>query len=87
MKKLTLLMTLLAVIAFTGCVARSHITVGPATASSWVEAHEWKDANFWAKDGRVGSTLGFLSSEVSGAWDKCEGLSVGASVSWAKPAE
>lgn len=84
MKKVTLLGSLLAVFTLTGCVARSHLTVGPVTAGSWVSAHEWQPADFWAKDGKVGSTLGFVSSEVSSSWGKCEKLSFGASVSWAE---
>jgi len=68
----------------TGCTASSHLTVGPLKADSWVQAHEWRDAEFHCEDGRIGSTLGFLSSEVGGEWSKCEEVSVGAGISWAK---
>ena len=65
-----------------GCVASSHMTLGSATAHSSVAAHEWRDTDFYAEDGKVGSTLGFLSSEVGVGWNQCEEMSIGASISW-----
>ncbi len=72
------------VLVMTGCVAGSRIELGPVKVGSWVQAHEWKPAKFYAKDGAVGSTLGFLSSEVNGEISKCEGFGVAARVSWDK---
>ncbi len=71
----------LAIVA-SGCVASSHLTLGPANVQSSAATHEWRDANFYAEDGKVGSTLGFFSSEVAVDWRECEELSTGLSLSW-----
>lgn len=82
--KILSLIVLALVVAISGCKAQSHLTVGPATLQSSASAHEWRDTDFYAEDGKIGSTLGFLSSEIGGKLGECEELSFGAGISWAK---
>ncbi len=82
-KTVGVVLVALFMVVLTGCVSGSHLTVGPVTAQSSVAAHEWKDPSIYAEDGKVGSTFGCFSSEMSIATsDECKGLGLGASVTW-----
>lgn len=81
MKK-TLLCLAVLVVAVSGCVASSHMTVGPATVQSSVATHEYRAPAFYVEDGKMGSTLGFWSSEVGVAVGECTEASLGGSISW-----
>ena len=84
MRKVLILCGLLAMVALSGCIAGSHIQFGPMGAKSSVAAHEWREADFYCEDGRLGSTFGFLSSEIAVSWDKCTETSIGAYCTWDK---
>lgn len=78
---------ILSVIIIAGCTSGSHLTLGPGHAESSVSAHEWRDAAFVSgeqegKGSCVGSTFGFLSSELCGEWRECNEASIGLYSNW-----
>ena len=83
MKKCAGLLTIvIACISLWGCTGKSHVGMGPLYVQSKASIHEWEDADFQVGEGRIGSTLGFLSSEASVEWRGSLSLSMGASLSW-----
>ncbi len=69
-------------VIITGCRAGSQVTVVNVSASSFVEAHEWQDGDFYCENGKLGSTYGFLSSEIALSLNAGGGASIGAFVNW-----
>lgn len=73
------------VLVISGCSTGSHLTFGPATVSSRVGAHEYREPKFYFNpndSGYVGSTLAWFSSEVGGKLHSCNSVDLSLWVNW-----
>lgn len=88
MKKVFAIVALMLFVAATGCQMGSHLELGAVYTSSEVSVHEWKEPAFnseQTEDGfKLSSTLGVMSSELTGKVKECEGLSAGGYITWKK---